>query len=64
MIDTVLIGAPEYAGCLKLQFEYFLRCIEEGAEVLAPADDALLTERVALAALESLRSGQEIFLVA
>ena len=64
LIDTVLIGAPEYAGCLKLQFEYFLRSIEEGTEVLAPADDALLTERVALAALESLRSGQEISFVA
>ena len=63
-IDSVIIGAPEYAGCLKLQFEYFLRSVEEGAPVLAPPEDALLTERVALAALESLRSGNEVHLVA
>lgn len=59
-IDSVIIGAPEYAGCLKLQFEYFLRSIEEGATVLAPAGDGLRTERVALAALESLRTGMEV----
>ncbi len=59
-IDSVIIGAPEYAGCLKLQFEYFLQSIEEGAPVLAPPEDALLTERVALAALDSLRSGKEV----
>jgi myo-inositol 2-dehydrogenase/D-chiro-inositol 1-dehydrogenase len=59
-IDSVIIGGHEYAGCLKLQFEYFLRSIEEGAPVLAPAEDALVTERVALAALESLRSGKEV----
>lgn len=59
-LDTVILGGAEYAGCLKLQFEYFLRAIEEEAPVLAPAEDALLAERVALAALESLRSGQEV----
>lgn len=59
-IDSVIIGAPEYAGCLKLQFEYFLRAIEEGAPVLAPPDQAYDTERVVLAALESLQSGHEV----
>ncbi len=59
-IDSVIIGAAEYAGCLKLQFEYFLRSVEEGAPVLAPLSDALETERVALAALESLRGGREV----
>lgn len=59
-LDTVILGGEEYAGCLKLQFEYFLRAIEEEAPVLAPPEDALLAERVALAALESLRSGQEV----
>jgi myo-inositol 2-dehydrogenase/D-chiro-inositol 1-dehydrogenase len=59
-IDSVIIGAPEYAGCLKLQFEYFLRSVEEGARVLAPVAGAVATERVALAALESLRSGREV----
>ncbi len=61
-IDSVIIGAAEYAGCLKLQFEYFLRSVEEGAPVLAPVEDALATERVAMAALESLRSGAEVTL--
>lgn len=59
-IDNVIIGAPEYAGCLKLQFEYFLRSIEEGAPVLAPADQAFDAERLVLAAQESLRSGHEV----
>jgi predicted dehydrogenase len=59
-IDSVILGGPEYAGCLKLQFEYFLRSVEEGAPVLAPPEDALAAERVALAALESLRSGKEV----
>jgi predicted dehydrogenase len=61
-IDTVIIGGPEYAGCLKLQFEYFLRSLEEGAPVLAPLADALRTERVVLAAKASLESRQEVFL--
>jgi predicted dehydrogenase len=59
-IDSVIIGGPEYYGCLKLQFEYFLKSIEEGTPVLAPVEDALATERVALAALASLRSGREV----
>jgi len=59
-IDSVIIGAAEYAGCLKLQFEYFLRSIEDGAPVLAPVEDALAAERVAMAALESLRRGEEV----
>jgi predicted dehydrogenase len=60
MLDTIIIGGPEYYSCLKLQFEAFLRSIEDGAPVLAPVDDALLTERVALAARESLQTGQEV----
>jgi predicted dehydrogenase len=61
-IDSVILGAAEYPGCLKLQFEYFLRAVEEGGPVLAPVEDALRVERVALAALESLRTGKEIAL--
>jgi UDP-N-acetylglucosamine 3-dehydrogenase len=59
-IDSVIIGGPQYYGCLKLQFEYFLKSIEEGSPVLAPVDDALMTERVALAALASFRSDVEV----
>ena len=59
-IDSVIIGAPEYAGCLKLQFEYFLRSIEEGAPVLAPVEDALAAEKVVMAAVRSLRTGGEV----
>jgi predicted dehydrogenase len=61
-IDSVILGATEYPGCLKLQLEYFLRAIEENGPVLAPVEDALRTERVALAALESLRTGREVAL--
>lgn len=59
-IDSVILGGPEYPGCLKLQFEAFLNSIETGAPVLAPVEDALETERVAIAAQESLRSGREV----
>jgi predicted dehydrogenase len=59
-MDTVILGHPEYYGCLKLQFEFFLNSIESGAPVLAPVEDAFEVERVALAALDSLRSGQEV----
>ncbi|HZT30875.1 MAG TPA: Gfo/Idh/MocA family oxidoreductase [Bryobacteraceae bacterium] len=60
MCDTVILGGAGYYGCLKLQFEAFLRSIEEGAPVAAPVEDALLAEKVILAARESLRSGQEV----
>jgi predicted dehydrogenase len=56
-IDTVILGGEGYYGCLKLQFEAFLRSIEEGAPVLAPVKDACLAERVVLAAHHSLRTG-------
>lgn len=58
--DTVILGGPEYYGCLKLQFEFFLRSVESGAQVMATVEEALLTERIALAAQASLRSGKEI----
>ena len=61
-IDSVILGGPEYYSCLKLQFEAFLRSIEDGAPVLAPLDDALLAERVVIAAAESLRTGVEVAL--
>lgn len=59
-IDTVLLGGPEYYGCLKLQFESFLRSIDTGVPVQAPVADALATERLAIAAHESLRSGRSV----
>jgi len=59
-MDTIILGHPEYYGCLKLQFEFFLNSIETGAPVLAPVEDAFEVERVALAALDSLRSGREV----
>jgi len=59
-IDTVILGGPEYSGCLRAQFESFLESIETGAPVLAPLEDAVLTERVAIAAKESLACGREI----
>jgi predicted dehydrogenase len=60
MMDTVILGHPDYYGCLKLQFEFFLNSIESGAPILAPVEDAFEVERVALAARDSLRSGREI----
>ena len=59
-LDSVIVGGRGYAGCLKLQFEYFLRSIEEGLPVLAPVEDALAVEKLALAAAESLSTGAEI----
>jgi predicted dehydrogenase len=59
-IDTVILGALEYSGCLRLQFEYFLRSIEDGAPILAPASDALEAEKVIVAAIESLKTGKDV----
>ena len=55
-MNSVYPGSPEYANCRKLPFEYSLRSVEKGA----PVGAALATEQVAIAALESLRSGQEV----
>jgi len=55
-MHSVCLGSPEYANCRKLAFEYSLRSVEKGA----PVADALATEQVAIATLESLRSGQEV----
>jgi myo-inositol 2-dehydrogenase/D-chiro-inositol 1-dehydrogenase len=62
-IDSVIIGGPDYYGCLKLQFEAFLRSIEENQPVQAPLSDALLAERVVIAASESLKTGKEVTLL-
>ena len=51
---------PDYYGCLKLQFEAFLRSIEDGQPVMAPLSDALLAEKVVIAASESLKRGREV----
>lgn len=59
-VDSVVLGGGEYYGCLKLQFEYFLRSVEEGAPVQAPVQDAFTTERIAMAALASLHRGCEV----
>ncbi|MDZ4796949.1 MAG: Gfo/Idh/MocA family oxidoreductase [Bryobacteraceae bacterium] len=59
-IDTVILGGPGYAGCLRAQFDSFLESIETGAPVLSPLEDAILTERVVIAAKESLASGKEV----
>lgn len=61
-IDSVVIGGPDYYGGLKLQFEYFLRSIELGEPVRATVRDAFETERLAIAAYESLRTGREVTL--
>jgi predicted dehydrogenase len=54
MCDTVILGGRSYYGCLKLQFEGFLRSIENGEPVLAPVDEALNAQRLVAAAAESL----------
>jgi predicted dehydrogenase len=59
-VDTVILGGDGYYGCLKLQFESFLRSIEEGAPVIATVEDAMRAERVALAAQASLISGRMV----
>ena len=62
MIDTVILGGSDYYGCLKLQFEAFLRSIEAGLPPAVTVESALNTERVALAAAESLKTGQDAWL--
>ncbi len=59
----MILGGPDYYGCLKLQFEAFLRSIEESQPIMAPLSDALLAEKVVIAASESLKSGREVSLL-
>jgi predicted dehydrogenase len=54
-IDTEILGGEGYYSCLKLQFEGFLRSVEEGAAILAPVMDAYRAEQVVLSIQESLR---------
>jgi predicted dehydrogenase len=61
-IDTVILGGPEYYGCLKLQFDQFLGAITGEVAPAVTAKESLQAERVTLAALESLRTGQEVLL--
>ena len=62
-IDTAVLGNEAYYGCLKLQFEAFLRSVEEGAPVLAPAGDAYSVEQVVLEIQKSLRTGLPVELL-
>jgi predicted dehydrogenase len=60
--DTVIIGAPEYYACLKLQFEAFFRSISSGVAAGPTAGEAVEVEELAVAAQESLRTGREVSL--
>jgi len=59
-VDTVILGGPEYYGCLKLQFDHFLGAIAGEVAPAVTARDSLPAERITLAAFESLRTGQEV----
>ena len=59
-IDTIIIGGSEYYGCLKLQFDHFLKAIAGDALPAVTARESLASEMITLAALKSLRTGQEI----
>jgi myo-inositol 2-dehydrogenase / D-chiro-inositol 1-dehydrogenase len=59
-VDTVLLGGEAYYSCLKLQFEAFLRSVEEGAPVLAPVNDAYQVEQVVLHIQTSLQLGAPV----
>lgn len=60
--DTVILGGPEYYGCLKLQMDHFLGAINGEVPPAVTAREAYETERVVLAAVESLRTGREVIL--
>jgi len=59
-LDTVILGGPEYYGCLKLQLDHFLGAIGGELPLMATAREALEAEQVVLAAVESLKKGQEV----
>jgi len=61
-MDTVILGGPEYYGCLKLQLDHFLGAIGEELPPRATAREAFEAEKVVLAAVESLKTGQEVAL--
>jgi predicted dehydrogenase len=60
--DTVILGGPEYYGCLKLQLDHFLGAIAGEVQPTATAREAFAAEKVVLAAVQSLKSGCEVAL--
>lgn len=57
-VDTVIIGAGDYYSGLRLQFDAFLKSLEDGREAVPP-EESILAERIAIAAARSLDSGRE-----
>ncbi|MEW5979498.1 MAG: Gfo/Idh/MocA family oxidoreductase [Acidobacteriota bacterium] len=62
-VDTVILGGEGYYSCLKLQFDYFLSAISGEVAPKVTAAEALASERVVLAAVESVKTGREVGLV-
>ena len=58
--DTVILGGPGYSGCLKAQFDAFLGAIERGGPSPVPTAAGVAAEALAIAAQESLRTGEEV----
>ena len=58
--DTVILGGPDYYGCLKLQLDAFLAAVAAGGPSPVPTAAGLAAEAVAVAALESVRTGRRV----
>jgi len=61
-VDTIILGGPEYYGCLKLQLDHFLGVIAGELRPATTPREAFDTERVVLAAVASLKAGVEVAL--
>jgi predicted dehydrogenase len=57
-----LSSPPEQLGTTRytLAFQHFLRCVREGAAPSATIDDGILSVDLAMAAVESVRSGRTV----
>lgn len=58
--DTVLLGGPDYYGCLKLELDAFVAAVAAGGPSPVPTAAGVRAEAVAVAALASARTGRRV----
>lgn len=61
--DSVVIPeSPGFRSPYELQLEHFLACIRDGSKPIVTADDAFIALELGLAAKESARTGQVVYM--
>ena len=64
--NSIDVAVPETIGAktpIQLQLEHFMKCIENDEQPLVTAEDAMNAVKIAVAAIDSVRSGQPVSLL-